>query len=107
VPLLVEANVQPAVSLSASSFNLGKEVKLGEAVTRRVVIKGTKPFKVLGVEGLGDDITIDLPKEAAPQHILAIKCQFTKAGDFKRELKIKTDLQEAPLIVTVEGSAVK
>src|SRR5262249_29168731 len=55
VPLLVEANIQTAVSLSANSFNLGK-VKFGDAVTRRVVVKGNKPFKILAVEGIGDGI---------------------------------------------------
>jgi hypothetical protein len=107
VPILVEANVQAAVSLSASAFHLGT-VKVGDTVTRRVVVKGNKPFKVLGVDGLGDGVdAVELPKDAAAQQIVSFKCQPAKAGDFKRELKIKTDLQEAPLVVTIEGSATK
>jgi hypothetical protein len=107
VPLLVEANIQSAVSLSANSFNLSK-VKIGDTVTRRVVVKGNKAFKVLGVEGTGDGIdAVDLPTGAAGQQVVSFKCQFTKEGAFKRELKIKTDLQEAPLIVTIEGNATK
>ena len=35
---------------------------------------------------------------------VALCSQFSQAGDFKRELKIKTDLQDAPVIVTLEGS---
>src|SRR5262249_4551779 len=107
VPILVEANVQTAVSLSANTFNLGT-VKSGDTVTRRVVVTGNKPFKVLGVDGLGDGIdAVDLPKDAAAQQIVSFKCKPTKPGDFKRELKIKIDLQDAPLVVTIEGSAAK
>jgi hypothetical protein len=107
VPVLVEANVQPAVSLSASAFNLGA-VKVGETVTRRVVVKGNKPFKILAVDGTGDGVAaVELPKDAAAQQVVSFKCQFAKDGEFKRELKIKTDLQEAPLVVTIEGSATK
>jgi hypothetical protein len=104
VPVLVEANVQSAVTVSPTALNLGG-VKVNEGLTRRVVVRGSKPFKVLGVDGLGDGITLGAePGPAAPVQTVTFKCQFTKAGDFKRELKIKTDLQEAPLVVTIEGS---
>jgi Protein of unknown function (DUF1573) len=107
VPLLVEANVQTAVSLSANSFNLGT-VKVGDAVTRRVQVKGNKPLKILSVEGVGNGVeVVDLPAAATDRQTVTFKCQFIKDGEFKRELKIKTDLQEAPLIVTIEGSAAK
>jgi hypothetical protein len=107
VPLLVEANIQAAVSLSTSSFNLGK-VKIGDTITRRVVVKGNKPIMVLSVEGVGEGIeAVDLPTTAATQQIVSFKCTFSKAGEFKRELKIKTDGQEAPLVVTIDGNAGK
>jgi hypothetical protein len=107
VPLLVEANIQAAVSLSANSFNLGK-VKVGEPVTRRVIVKGNKPFKILAVDGTGNGIdAIELPKDAAAQQIVSFKCTPAQDGEFKRELKIKTDLQDAPLVVTIEGKAAK
>ena len=41
----------------------------------------------------------------APVQIVTFKCQFNQAGEFKRELKIKTDLQDVPVSVTVEGTA--
>lgn len=107
VPLLVEANVQTAVSLSASSFNLGT-VKVGEAVTRRVQVKGNKPFKILSVEGVGEGVeAVDLSANTGDRQTVTFKCQFSKNGEFKRELRIKTDLQETPLVVTIEGNAAK
>jgi hypothetical protein len=107
VPLLIEANIQPAVSLSANGFTLSK-VKVGDTVTRRVVAKGNRPLKIVSVEGTGDGFeVVDLPTTAATQQVVTIKCTFMKEGAFKRELKIKTDLQEAPLLVTIDGSATK
>jgi hypothetical protein len=35
-----------------------------------------------------------------------LKCQPGKPGDIKRELRLKTDAQEAPVTVTVEGKAI-
>ena len=42
---------------------------------------------------------------AASVQTLSFKCQLSQAGDFKRELKIKTDVQDDPITVTVEGTA--
>jgi hypothetical protein len=106
VPLLVEATVQAPLTATPSAHKLG-EVKLGETVTRRVAVAGSKPFRVLAIDGLGDGVTLGavLSATAATTQTVTLKCQFDKAGDFKRELKIKTDLQEAPVVVIIEGSA--
>jgi hypothetical protein len=108
LPVLVEAMVQSSVTVSPPAHNLGA-VKVGETVMRRVVVRGSgnKPFRVLGVEGLGDGIQLDAQPSAtpAPVQVLTFKCVPTKPGDFKRELKIKTDLQDAPVVVTLDGSA--
>jgi hypothetical protein len=103
VPVLVEATVQPALTVTPSALNLGA-VKAGEALTRRVVLRGGKPFRVLSVEG-GDGVAAaDLAATPAAVQTVTLKCQFGQTGDLKRVLKIKTDLQEAPVVVVVEGS---
>jgi hypothetical protein len=106
VPLLVEATVQAAVTVSPPTLSLGT-VKTGEVLTRRVVVRGSRPFQVLGVDGAGEGITVEGGPGGTAQavQIVTFKCQFPKAGDFKRELKIKTDLQDPPVKVTVEGTA--
>jgi hypothetical protein len=106
VPVLVEGVVQSALSVSPPTLSLGV-VKAGEALTRRVVVRGNQPFRVLAIEGTGDGVTQEGPPAPAPAvvQIITFKCQFNQPGDFKRELKIKTDLQDQPVAVTVEGSA--
>jgi hypothetical protein len=106
VPLVVEATVQSAVTVTPSAVNLGA-VKTNETLTRRVLVKGNKPFRVLKVEGLGGGIELAAApgEKAEVVQTLTFKCTFTQAGDFKREIKIKTDLEEAPVVVTIDGNA--
>jgi hypothetical protein len=109
VPVLVEATVQASLTVSPDPVRV-PDLPVGQELTRRVMVRGTKPFRILGVEGAADGISVTtkLPSDQ-PQtlHALMIKCQPGKAGDFKQELRIKTDLQEAPVPVTVEGKAVQ
>ena len=106
LPVLVEATVQSAITVAPSVVNLNT-VKIGETLTRRVVVRGNKPFRVTKVECSGDGITFEQPTSgtAAQVQVVSFKCQFSKAGDFKRELKITTDLQDTPVVVTIDGSA--
>jgi hypothetical protein len=106
VPVLVEAKVQSAVTVSPEKLTLGG-VKTGDMLTRRVVVRGAKAFRILGVDGLGDGISLGADPSTTPAEVQTVtfKCQFDKAGDIHRELKIKTDLQEATVIVTLDGNS--
>jgi hypothetical protein len=107
VAVLVEANVQMALTVSPSALKLGV-VKVDTVYTQRVLVRGSEPFRILAVEGTGDGIELGAPfGAAAASQIVTFRCQPGKPGDFKRQLKIKTSLQDAPAIVTVEGTAVR
>ena len=104
VPVLVEATVQTAVTASPGTLSLGV-VKKGELLVRRVVVRSSaKPFLVLAVEGATDGITVEKSSTAAPVQTVTFKCLFNNPGAFKRELKIKTDLQDMPVGVVIEGT---
>jgi hypothetical protein len=105
VPVLVEANVQTPLTVSPSTLGLGA-VKVNAALTRRVVLRGARAFRVLSVEGTGNGIEpAALPAAEAVVQTVTFKCQFAEAGPFKRQVQIKTSLQEAPVVVTIEGTA--
>jgi hypothetical protein len=108
VSVLVEANVQTGLSVSPSVLRLDT-VKVNTNLLRRVSLRGNKPFLVLGVNGLGKGIALGAPPGKVPAAVqtLTFTCNFADPGAFKRELKIKTDLQDAPVVVTVEGTAEK
>jgi hypothetical protein len=104
VPVLVEAHVTQALTVTPGTLAL-PQVKVGDAVAQRVIVRGNKPFRVLGVEG-GPEITLVGGNAAAAVQTVTLRCQFDQPGDFRREVRIKTDLQEAPVVVIVEGNAV-
>lgn len=106
LPVLVEANVQAPLSASPEKANLGT-VMVGQIATKRVIVKATKACRITGMEGQEDGITAESPGAAAETHIVTIKWQPTKAGDLKRQLTVKTDLdKDATIAIPVEGSAV-
>lgn len=106
LPVLVEGTVQSNLTVSPATISLGA-VKIGETLRRRVVVRGNKPFTVLGVDGLVAGMELDPPASTtpAPVQVVSFKCVFNKPGEFKHDVKIKTDLQDAPVIVTIDGSA--
>lgn len=108
VPVLVEANVQSSISVTPSLLALGA-VKTDTPLIRRVVVRGNQPFRILGIDGVGNGVELGAPLSDKPEAIqfVTLKCQFATPGGFQRELKIRTTLQEAPVAVAIEGSAVR
>jgi hypothetical protein len=104
VPILVEANIQASLSVAPNPVNLGN-LKVGEAVTKLVILGATKPFRVVAVDGQGDDLQVELPAAAAGSQLLKLKFQPLKPGEVRRQLRIKTDLdQESTVSVNIEGN---
>lgn len=104
VPILVEANIQASLNVAPSIVRMGS-LRVGDAVTKLVVIKATKPFRIVAIEGQGDGVVAELPPAAATVQVLKLKFQPVKPGDLRRQLHIKTDLdQESTASVTIEGS---
>jgi hypothetical protein len=105
VPVLVEATVQAALSVSPDVLTLGT-VKAGEPLTRRVVVKASKPFRVTDVEGIGNGIELGIPPlpTAATVQTVTLRCVLNQVGEFKKELKINTDLPEGAVTVTIQAN---
>jgi hypothetical protein len=108
VPVLIEATVQSIVTVSPEALNLGT-ITSDTPVMRRVVVRGNKPFRVTGVEGLGAGIELGAPLNDRDGDVqfVTFKCQMATVGAFKRELKVKTTLQDAPIVVTIDGTVSK
>ncbi len=107
VALVVDANLQASLTVAPDKFSLSN-VQIGEESLRRVVVRGSKPFTIKDVDGLGDGIELEKPLATEPdaRHTLTFKCKFDKEGDIKRKLSIKTDLQDKPLLVSIEGNVI-
>jgi hypothetical protein len=104
VPVLVEATLQASLTIVPGTVNLGT-LKVGEKAVRRVVVRGNQPFKIVGVEGLGEGLDAELPPATAPVQIVTVKYAPDQPGELHRQLRIRTDLdRQSTATVTVEGS---
>jgi len=105
--VLVEANIQAALSVSPGMLRLGG-VKPNQEVVKKIVMQGKSPFKITNVEGLGDGIELvgPIPDKAASVHTLSFRILQSKEGDFRKQINIKTDLQEAPVTLPIEATII-
>lgn len=104
LPIQVEANIQASLSVAPNPVPMGS-LKVGESVTKLVVVRASKPFRIVAIEGQGDGVVAELPPAANQVQVLRLVFQPTKPGELRRQLQIKTDLdQEAAASVTMVGS---
>ncbi|MFM8932031.1 MAG: DUF1573 domain-containing protein [Gemmataceae bacterium] len=106
VPLLVEGAIESGISIIPQKLALGS-VSTQDMLTRRVVVRGQKPFQILSVEGTGQGVELsgELSPTPSMTQTISLKVQLKTPGEFRRELKIRTTLQDAPLSLPVDGSA--
>ncbi|HYH67786.1 MAG TPA: DUF1573 domain-containing protein [Urbifossiella sp.] len=68
-------------------------VAVGQSDTVRVLVRAARPFRVLGVDGAGGDISVELPASIPlPLHTITVKFDPTRLGPVAQELRIRTDL---------------
>jgi hypothetical protein len=92
VPLTVE--IESALSVSPPAITLG-QIPMGGQVERKVIIRGTKPFKITDVRGADNDLVVsDSSSESEAVHVLTVTLKGNKPGDLNRTLRVITDLKE-------------
>lgn len=97
VPLTIE--VDPALNVNPKMAALG-EVKSGETAEKKIIIKGSKPFKITKILGTDDQLVVtDSSKDAMPTHVLTLAFKAAKAGDLNWNLRVQTDMAEEGEVV--------
>jgi len=92
IPVDVEGLVEAPVTVSPQLLAMGS-VTSGSSVTKNVVVKANRPFRVIGVDCGDGCITCPAKPEPAVVHILPVTFKAGDvAGRIERELKISTDL---------------
>ena len=105
ISVLVEANIQATLSVVPPVLRFG-QARTGETILRKVIVQGQAPFRIVGVDGLGDGLTLGAEPSPAPATVqtLSFKLVPGKTGELHRQLTIRTDLQGGSVPVTVEGT---
>jgi hypothetical protein len=90
IPLDVEGKVESEVTVSPSPLVFG-EVRPGEKVTKPIVVRGSRPFRITQVE-CDDCFEVVTPQEAKTFHLLRVTLNANKTGSVVGKIHIKTDL---------------
>jgi len=95
----VTVNVVAPVAANPQAVSFG-DVKMGSAPEQKVTIQSTTPFKILGVKGADDELSVVVDKDAAqPTHTLTIAATPKTAGGFNRKVEILTDNKDQPTVI--------
>jgi hypothetical protein len=109
IPLAVEGRVVAAVSASPSTLFLGV-VAPGGSVARQVVVRGRTPFRIVAVEPECDCLEVTLPADAEPKtlHLLPVRLTApARPGKLTKTIRIRTDVEASPLVVTVQAAVME
>ena len=110
IPVPVEGQVQGAISVSPSSLFLGV-VQPGQTVTKQIVVRGQKPFRIASIRSDCGCLQATVPKDKEPKSLYLVPVTFTageKTGRITQVVHIETDsgqaVLEVPAYAVVAGS---
>ncbi len=93
VPLPLEGHIQSPLTISPASLFLGV-LTPGQTVQKNLVVRGSQPFRVLGVRAEDDRFSFETPpSESKAMHFIPVR--FTATGEDSRlaeRIEIETDL---------------
>jgi len=110
IPVPVEGQVQAEISVSPSSLFLGT-VQPGQSVTKQLVVRGQKPFRIASIRGDCECLKATTPKGEEAKVLYVVPITFTareKAGKITQTVQIATDsgqtVLKVPTHAVVAGS---
>jgi hypothetical protein len=100
IPVLVEGQVTSAVMVSPPALYI-EPVQPGQKVTKKLVVTGKKPFRIVSITCNDKSFQFETPKQDVPPSTLyQIPVTFVAGKDLGKvvkTIKIKTDQGEMPL----------
>jgi len=104
-PLYVGGRVVPEISVTPESLVLGS-VPVGEEITRKVVVRGKNPFRIVDVNCGDDCFSFSIDDESKEVHLVGITFRpGERPGAVKVPIEISTDRgpnRGATLVVSAE-----
>ncbi|MBN2023157.1 MAG: DUF1573 domain-containing protein [Pirellulales bacterium] len=101
LPVLVEGQVQADVSVSPASLFWGV-LQPGQNVTKRIVVRGTKPFRIKAIRADGEGFRASAPPGAEAKPLFVVPVTYTagqKTGRIEQTIEVETDLEGTVLKV--------
>jgi hypothetical protein len=92
IPLPVEGRVRSAISVAPDALALGN-VRQGDSVSKRVIVRGKEPFRILELSCDDDRFSFSAPESAGQRHIVTVTfAPKADLGPVERAIHIRTDV---------------
>ncbi len=92
-PVLVEGQVLSEVTVTPAPLVLGK-LQPGETVTKKLVVRGTRPFRITNVDCDDDCFRFVLSDAAKPLHLVPVTFEAgANPGKVTAKVRLMTDLE--------------
>jgi len=110
IHVVVTANIAAPLEVAPARVRM-EGIAIGQSGKQRVLIRAARPFRIIGVDGLGEGVTVELPAtQDKPLQVQFITVKFDrkKASALDRDLRVKTDLDGgATVTIPVEAEELK
>ena len=107
---VVNVNVRAAILAPVRAFPEKldfKDVKVGEAVTFKVIVKPSASCTLTALPEDEDGFSLETSATASNMHIVTVKFEPKKAGVFRKELRIQSNLPGSPSALVVVDATSK
>jgi hypothetical protein len=91
---MIEGSIVPVISVAPESIVLGS-IPQGGAISKKVLVRGKKPFRITDVSCEDGCFSFATPDETSQRHV--VELTFTAdcdPGDVRRQIHFATDLGE-------------
>jgi hypothetical protein len=106
IPLFIGGQVVPEISVTPETLVLGS-VKAGEPITKKVVVRGKKPFKILDVNCGDNCFSFNTDQESKVLHLVEITYRpGDQPGPVKVPVTITTDRPNRNAALTVSAEVI-
>jgi hypothetical protein len=106
VPIPFEITLLSPLQLTQDKVKLPPTQVGAEVTSQKIMLSGTRPFKITGIDGIGEGLEQVDAMASGPRnfHYLKFKLTPKEAGHFSRKVTIKTDCdKDATATITIEG----
>jgi len=99
----IVGDIQAGLAVSPNAIVV-RDLKVGESQTKKVFVKAPRPFRILAVDGQGEGVTVDVPTMQDAMIVLTVHIAPLKAGELRKQLVIRTDIDSAPTPLVIEAN---
>ena len=102
IPVDVEGVIKSGIVVSPSSLFLGV-VQPGQKVTKQLVVKGNKPFRIVGVDCDDKRFKFDTSSDSSPKALHLIPVTYvagSEPGKVSETIRIETDLRDTSPVLS-------